>query len=99
MQKLKNDHYVTVPTTEQPRSRSRVGAWLLIIAGVVLLLMSTGALSPDAVGNFFGNLGGSIGAFFGNLGSSLANLWPLALIVIGLFLLFWRRQPADTHQR
>ena len=43
------------------------------------------------MGEFFGSLGGSIGAFFGGLGRNIANLWPLALILIGIVLLFSRR--------
>jgi hypothetical protein len=51
-----------------------------------------------AIGEFFGNLGGSIGAFFGNLGSALANFWPLALILFGLALLFWRRPSRQQEE-
>jgi hypothetical protein len=51
-----------------------------------------------AIGEFFGNLGGSIGSFFGNLGSALANIWPLALILIGLALLLWRRPSRQQEE-
>jgi hypothetical protein len=81
---------------------SPVGALILIGIGVVFLLINTGVLSFSdigeffgsfgrAFGEFFGSLGGAIGAFFGGLGSLIGRLWPLALIIIGVALLFWRK--------
>lgn len=48
-----------------------------------------------AVGNFFGSFGRTIGQIFGGLGQGIgqlaAHLWPLALIIVGLVMIFRRR--------
>jgi len=84
-EKRKND--VTVRNPASPR----IGAIILITIGVLFLLMNTGVFSFSDIGEFFGNFGRAFGEFFGNLGRSIATLWPLALILIGVGLLFWRR--------
>ncbi len=73
------------------RKPQRTGAIILITIGVILLLMNTGFFSFGDIGEFFGGLGAAMGTFFGGLGSVIANLWPFALIIIGVALLVWRK--------
>ncbi len=81
------------------------GVVLLLINMGLFSWNSIGDFFGD-IGRFFGNLGGDIGRFFGTLGSeigrifgslgrSLADLWPLALIAAGLFLLLRRGKRSD----
>ncbi len=95
-EKRKNDVVMRKPASQ------RTGAIILIAIGVLFLLLNAGLFSfndfgeffgsfGQTMGEFFGNFGRSMGEFFGGLGRSLVNLWPLALILIGVALLFWRR--------
>jgi len=81
------------------KQRSRtVWAVVLIGVGAVFLLVNAGLFSFGDIGQFFGSigrafgeLGRGLGQFFGDFGWSIGRLWPLALILIGMALLFWRK--------
>lgn len=102
-------------TTQKSRTGMAItllvlGVLFLLIEGGVLSWGTIGAFFGGlggSIGAFFGSLGGAIGAFFGSLGSgigiffgSIWRLWPVALILIGLYMIFRRpSNPVDVVEK